>query len=122
MKEYEILTEEKQPDNTVNVKIRAVVSLASIKSDLAALKILLESMDKPRMMVVISEKEGSVAEGTIIDYLYEKEFELVDPSVVAALFQGDDQLIKRATEGDPAAAAIDPELRDRSSCHQNRLT
>jgi hypothetical protein len=105
VKTYDILKEEKQPDNTFYIKIRAVVSLASIKSDLAALKILLESMDKPRMMVVISEEEGKVAEGTIIDYLNEKEFELVDPSVVAALFQKDDQLIKQATEGDPAAAA-----------------
>ena len=105
VKKYDILKEEKQLDNTFYLKIRAVVSLASIKSDLAALKILLESMDRPRMMVVISEEEGKVAEGAIIDYLNEKEFELVDPSVVAALFHRDDQLIKRATEGDLAAAA-----------------
>lgn len=105
VKKYDILKEEKQLDNTFYLKIQAVVSMASIKSDLAAMKILLESMDKPRMMVVISEEGGNAGESAILDYLNEKEFELVDPTVVAALLQKGDQLIKRVSEGDPAAAA-----------------
>ena len=104
VKKYDILHEEKQPDDVFYLKIKAVVSLASIKEDLAALKILLESMDKPRMMVMI-EEDGKSAENAILDYLTEKEFELVDASVVAALMQKEDSLIKRATEGDPAVAA-----------------
>ncbi|MCJ7618354.1 MAG: hypothetical protein MUO43_17645 [Desulfobacterales bacterium] len=104
VKKYDILREEKQPDDVFYLKIKAVVSLASIKEDLAALKILLESMDKPRMMVMI-EEDGKSAETAILDYLTEKEFELVDASVVAALMQKEDSLIKHATEGDPAAAA-----------------
>ncbi|MBA3018495.1 MAG: hypothetical protein KJ550_00850 [Proteobacteria bacterium] len=104
VKKYDMLREEKQPDDVFYIKIKAVVSLASIKEDLAALKILLESMDKPRMMVMI-EEDGKSAENAILDYLTEKEFELVDASVVAALMQKEDSLIKRATEGDPAAAA-----------------
>lgn len=104
VKKYDILREEKQPDDVFYIKIKAVVSLDSIKEDLAALKILLESMDKPRMMVMI-EEDGKSAENAILDYLTEKEFELVDASVVAALMQKEDSLIKRATEGDPAAAA-----------------
>ena len=104
VKKYDILREEKQPDDIFYLKIKAVVSLASIKEDLAALKILLESMDKPRMMVMI-EDDGKSAENAILDYLTEKEFELVDASVVAALMQKENSLIKRATEGDPAAAA-----------------
>lgn len=105
VKRYEILQEEKQVDNAFYVKIKAVVSLASIKADLAALKILLESMDKPRMMVMMKEKGGNSAETAILDYLNEKEFELVDPAAVAALMQKETELIKRATEGDAAAAA-----------------
>ena len=104
VKKYDMLHEEKQPDDVFYIKIKAVVSLDSIKEDLAALKILLESMDKPRMMVMI-EEDGKSAENAILDYLTEKEFELVDASVVAALMQKEDSLIKRATEGDPAAAA-----------------
>lgn len=105
VKKYDILHQEKKPDNTFYVKIQAVVSLASIKADLAALKILLESMDKPRIMVVIREKNGKNAESAIIDYLTEKGFDLVDPATVAALMKNNDQLIRRAAEGDPAAAA-----------------
>ena len=79
VKKYDILHQEKKSDNTFYVKIQAVVSLASIRTDLAALKILLESMDKPRIMVVIKEKNGNHAESAIIDYLTEKGFDLVDP-------------------------------------------
>ena len=104
VKKYDILREEKQPDDVFHLKIKAVVSLASIKEDLAALKILLESMDKPRMMVMI-EEDGKSAENAILDYLTEKEFELVDASVVAALMHKEDSLIKRATEGNPVPAA-----------------
>jgi len=105
VKRYNILNEEKQTDGAYFVKIKAVVSLDSIKADLAALKILLESMDKPRMMVMIKEEGGNSAETAILDYLTEKEFDLVDPAAVAALMNEETELIKRATEGDPTAAA-----------------
>jgi len=105
VKKYDILHQEKKSDNTFHVKIQAVVSLADIKADLAALKILLESMDKPRMMVVIREKNARNSESAIIDYLTEKGVELVDPAVVASLMNKNDRLIKRAAEGDPSAAA-----------------
>lgn len=105
VKKIEVLDESALQDNTVYVKIQAVVSLEGIKSDLVALKILLESMDKPRMMVVIEEKDGKTAEGAILDYLEEKGFELVDAALVAALMQKEEALIRKATEGDPVAAA-----------------
>lgn len=105
VKKYKILRKEKQADGNSYVKIEAVVSLASIKSDLAALKILLESMDKPRMMVVVKEEGGNSAETAILDYLTAKEFQLVDAAAVAALMNKEQQLIKRATEGDPSSAA-----------------
>lgn len=104
VKSYKVLKEGKEPDGFY-VRISAVVSLASIKQDLAALKILLESMDKPRMMVLIQEEGGKAAETAVDDYLKEKEFELVDAASVAALMNKDDALIRKATEGDPVAAA-----------------
>ncbi len=97
VRQFEVLKEDALQDNTFYVKIRAVVSLSGIKSDLAALKILLEAMDKPRMMVVIKEQNGNAAESAILDYLTKKEFELVDAAVVAALMQEDEALIRRAT-------------------------
>jgi hypothetical protein len=105
VKKYDVLQELKEQDDTFYLRIRAVVSLENIKADLAALKILLESMDKPRMMVAVREENGSYAQNAILDYLTEKEFELVDAAVVAALMQKGDHLIQRAAEGDPVAAA-----------------
>jgi hypothetical protein len=105
VKHYDILGEEKKADNSHYVKIQASVSLADIKEDLAALKILLESMDKPRMMVVIEEENGRAAENAIVDYLAAKGFDLVDPAVVAALMRKEDRLISQAAAGNPAAAA-----------------
>lgn len=105
VKAYELLEENRRQDTSVYVKIRATVAVSSIKEDLAALKILLESMDKPRMMVVIDEQGGHEAESAIVDYLNGKEFELVDPAVVAALMKKESSLVDRAATGEPAAAA-----------------
>lgn len=105
VRRYETLQEQQQPDGGWQVRIRAVVSLDSIRADLAALKILLESMDKPRMMVLIQEEGGAYAESAVVDYLRGKGFDLVDPAQTAALMNKGDQLIERAVQGDPVAAA-----------------
>ena len=104
VKSYRLLDEKKE-GGAFHTRISAVVSLADIKEDLAALKILLESMDKPRMMVLISEEKGNTAETAILDFLSQKGFDLVDAAAVAALMQKDEGLIRRATEGDAVAAA-----------------
>ncbi len=105
VKKYKVLEQQQQPDNVFFVKIQATVSTASIKADLMALKILLESMDRPRMMVMIQEESGRQAETAITDYLTSKEFELVDASMVAALMNKEEDLVLKATKGDPVAAA-----------------
>ena len=102
---YKVLDAKKEDDGTYFIKIRATVSTASIRQDLAALKILLESMDKPRMMVLVKEKDGRNAETAILDYLSEKGFDLVDAAAAAALMNKDDALLDRAVKGDPVAAA-----------------
>jgi len=104
VKNFKIVKEEAQGTDWY-VKIEAFVSLDQIKSDLAALKILLESMDKPRMMVLVQEEGSNNAETAILDYLQKKGFDLVDPAQVAALMQAEDQMIRQATQGDPVAAA-----------------
>jgi hypothetical protein len=105
VKQYDILKEQTESDGSVFIRINALVSLASIKADLAALKILLESMDKPRMMVLIREVDGKTAENTILTYLKDKSFDLVDVASVAALLKMEETLINRAVQGDPGAAA-----------------
>lgn len=105
VKEYKILKEGQPDPETWLVKIRAVVSMASVKEDLAAMKILLESMDKPRIMVVVREDGGRVAENSINDYLASKQFDVVDAATVASLMHSEKNLMRRATEGDPVAAS-----------------
>lgn len=104
VRRYEKLGE-RRDDYGQCVSIRAVVSLAEIREDLAALRILLESMQRPRMMVLLQGAQAKAAETEIIDYLTAKEFDLVDPAMVATLQQRDDVLIRQAVAGDPLAAA-----------------
>lgn len=104
VRSFTLLKEEQQTDSWY-VKIRAVVSLDSITSDLMALKILLVSMDKPRMMVLIKEKDGQNSQAAITDFLQGKGFELVDPAQAATLMSKDDPFIRAAIAGDPVAAA-----------------
>ena len=105
---YILLEEKTASDNLVEVKIKATVSLASINKNLAALGILLESMDKPRVMVLIDERIGGKrttnCETEIVDKLLEFNFNLVDPSSVAALLDAGDDVISKATSGDKNAA------------------
>lgn len=104
VKSYTLLKAELQ-DNSWYVKIKAVVSLDSIQADLMALKILLISMDKPRMMVLIQEDNGHTSEATVVDYLQSKKFDLVDPAQTAVLMNKKDPFILKAIAGDPIAAA-----------------
>jgi len=105
VRKYSVLQEKQTNDGSFFIEISALVSLSDIKTDLAALKILLESMDKPRMMVLIQEEGVKTAENTILNYLKEKEFDLVDAAAVAAQMKKDDDFINRAVKGDAAAAA-----------------
>jgi hypothetical protein len=104
VREYKVLSEGWQ-DKIYHMKISAVVSLADIRKDLVALKILMKSMDRPRMMVLIQEEGGRAAQTAIVDYLNGKEVELVDAAQVEALAGKDPAMIRKATEGDPVEAA-----------------
>lgn len=112
VKKYDVLSKGKTPDGLFEIKIKAEVSEASIKADLAALKILLESMDKPRVMVLVQEYRKGVTNPTynaastsILDFLTQKEFNIVDPAQVAAMMGKDDDYIAKAASGDDVAAA-----------------
>ncbi len=108
VKKYEVLKEGKTADSLYEVQIKAVVSLANISRDLAALQILLESMDKPRTMILIDEKiDGSrtkYCETAIADKLLEYKFNLVDPAMTAGLLNKGDDIIEKACAGNKLAA------------------
>ena len=84
IKRYTILQDEKIGDS-YRVKIDAVVSADKIKDDLLAMRILLDSMERPRIMILIKEEYigmdnvGMGLAATEISSLFAaKGFDLVD--------------------------------------------
>jgi hypothetical protein len=111
VKDYSIITEKKVSDGTVEMKIKATISRVAMKEDLAAFQILIESMDKPRVMVIVSEENvganeptNQAAENAVITYLRTPyEFDCIDPSVAAQIKASKQKMAEIAN--DPATAA-----------------
>jgi hypothetical protein len=93
------------------MKIKAMISKSAMHEDLAAFLILIQSMNKPRTMVVIEESNignaepnNSSSETAILQFLKDPyEFELVDPKASAAIRSSQEKMATLA--GDAAAAA-----------------
>lgn len=83
VKTYKVIRRVQNADGTLTVRIKATVSTSSIKEDLVAMQILLESMDKPRLMVMIDEPNSPTVETALVDYLKRKGFDLVDQRLSA---------------------------------------
>jgi hypothetical protein len=111
VKSFDVLSETKDAGGYIEIKIKAVLSKSSMRSDLAAFHILLESMDKPKVMVLITESNvgndepsNSSAETAIIGFLKDPyEFDLVDPQVAASIRSSREKMAQVA--GNPAEAA-----------------
>ncbi len=91
IKRYSVVKDEKSGEVYL-IGIRATVSLDKIKDDLLAMKILLNSMDLPKLMILIKEdyvgmdKVGmQIAETQLISQLSEKGFDLVDKGQLEAI-------------------------------------
>ncbi len=111
VKKYDVISKTKAPDGAYKIKIKAVISRTTMHSDLAAFHILLESMEKPKVMVIIKENNigneeptNRAAESAIITFLKTPyDFEVVDPSVVASIRSSQKKMASLA--GDAASAA-----------------
>lgn len=111
VKSYEVISEKKTPDNYVEITIKAVLSRSAMREDLAAFQILIESMNKPRVMVIVAENNvgseepsNKAAETAIIKFLRDPyEFELVDPQVTATIRASRQKMAE--LNGNPAEAA-----------------
>lgn len=110
---YKVLSEGREGD-VFKVKIQAEVGMANLTDDLRALGVLHSMKEKPKVMVIINEKnagvfgttgseEGGQAESTIIEKLLNAGFNVVDPQTVKANITREKAL--RLLEGDPRAAA-----------------
>ncbi len=105
---YQIL-KEMAADGRYIVGIRAQVSMEKIKDDLLAMKILLDSMERPTVMVLLGETlPGSVgmemdfAETEMVGRFKDRGFDLVDPAQVERIRSVD--AARAALEGNAAAA------------------
>ena len=86
VKTFEELSGE-QFGNRFRIKIKAVVSLDDIKKNLVSISILRQQMHNPRLMIIISTRQGQVDESAIsariqMEKLFvEKHFDLIDPTI-----------------------------------------
>jgi hypothetical protein len=110
VKNYQVISETKASDGAYEIKIKATLSRSTMKEDLASFQILVESMDKPRVMVIISEDNcgsaepsNQASENAIVKFLKDPYgFELVDPSVAASIRSSKQKMAQLA--GDVTAA------------------
>jgi hypothetical protein len=105
---FTIIKETKIMD-TFNVKINAVISLDKIQDDLVALGLLMDSMDRPKLMILIEEKYIGMddlgmrlAETEISSLFTAKKFDLVDQAQLEQIKSMDKA--RQALGGNMAAA------------------
>ncbi len=91
IKRFDLLSETKV-NGVYEVSIQATVSLDEIKDDLLAMKILLESMERPKLMILIEEEYkgmdniGMQIAGTELSArLLDQGFELVDKAQIESI-------------------------------------
>lgn len=109
--QYEIISETKTSDGNIEIRIKAQLSKSAMRQDLAAFNILIESMDKPRVMVLIDEfnvgtndPSNQSAETAILSFLKDPyDFNLVDPNVALSIKSSRQKMAE--LNGDPAQAA-----------------
>lgn len=98
VKKYDVISE-KRLGSRYRVTIHALVSLESIKDDLMALGILKQQMNYPRLMIVVSTRQGKVDEAArsvrieLEKMLARKHFDLVDPETSEKLHNNTKMLL-----------------------------
>ena len=108
---YDVLADRKTGDG-FEVRIRATVSLDQIKDDLIAMKVLLEAMERPLLLVLVEEDYKSMDDlgmgiaGTELTALLKaKGFDIVDKAQLESV-KAKDQARQALAGNDAAAAAL----------------
>lgn len=112
VKKYEVLSKIIATDGVFEIRIKALISRSTMHQDLAAFHILLESMEKPKVMVVIKENNvgneeptNQASEDAIISFLKSPyDFEIVDPTVVASIKTSQKKMANLSGNASGAAA------------------
>lgn len=93
VKNFDIIAETKEPDGKTTVIIKTLILKNVLRKNLSAFHILIESMNKPRVMILIDENNigtripgNRSAEDAIITYLKTPYgFDLIDPNVATSI-------------------------------------
>ncbi len=115
IKTYQIVSQSKRGGNVMETTIRAVVKTSNLKSDIDAIGLLIARKNKPRLMVLIDERnmhnyyyayysDLNTSENQITSKFLDKGFTFVDRDVAMKRLQRD--AIMAAVEGDPAKAKL----------------
>ena len=113
VKSYQLLSQSKSSGDQKQIKIKAVILTDVMRDNLAALQILIGSMEKPRVMVVVRETNISnndpgnqTAENTIVKFLQDPyTFDIIDQKSVLSI-KNSKQKMSILEENPVEAAAI----------------
>jgi len=111
---YDVIGKSKRGENILEVTIRAVVKKGDLKNNLEAIGVLMSRKGKPRVMVLVDEKNMSAhyyswavdmntTETEIMNVMMEKGFRFVDKNIAMQKIKKD--MVLAAIGGDPMAAA-----------------
>ncbi|MFZ3013039.1 MAG: flagellar assembly protein T N-terminal domain-containing protein [Nitrospira sp.] len=106
---YTVLSE-RQEGALYKVSVQAVVDMGTLENDLGALGLLYQRVNKPRVMVIVSETNvgmrslDSAGEAEVIRQLIQKGFTVVDQGQGRKIREGDQ--IKKIMAGDMKAVQL----------------
>ncbi len=109
IKKYKVLESVKGEDGAYKVTIQAEVSKSAIRADLSRLKILNETLQNPRVAILVTDSYGgkqrksSGFETELIRFFRSRSFEVVDPNQVLRFAESKEG--QQALGGDPEALA-----------------
>jgi len=109
--DLQVLSKKKTIDNLIEVKVKATVSADNIFGNKVAMKLLLESLGKPRLMVLMDEVDyqgnkiaNPISEVEITSVLIDQGFDLVDANQINSIRSSNEA--KALVGGDASAAKI----------------
>jgi hypothetical protein len=114
VQKYNIISSSKQMDNTMEVTIRATVKLSDLRNDLEAIGVIIQRKGKPRLMVLVDEKNITENYGVYLSDLNVTETELMNDMMAFGFTFVDPQqskvniandVVEAAMQGDANAAA-----------------
>jgi hypothetical protein len=114
VEQYQVVNKSQRGETIMEVTIRAVVKKGNLKENLEALGLLISRKGKPRLMIIVDEKnmdthhywgwtiDMNTSENEVMNVLLDKGFPFVDRETVMKKIQKD--MVMAALEGDATAA------------------